>query len=60
MMQEHNYVLYMFTVQSNRRVATTPLLVDFEDFPYPWEGPTRFCIKITARDTRVVIKNHFA
>ena len=35
MMQEHFYVLYVFTVQSNGGVATTPLLVDFEDLPYP-------------------------
>ncbi len=34
MMQEQFYALYVFTVQSNGGVAT-PLLVDFEDLPYP-------------------------
>ncbi len=34
-MLEHFYALYVFTVQSNGGVATTPLLVDFEDLPYP-------------------------
>ncbi len=31
MMQEHFCAFYVFTVQSNGGVATTPLLVDFED-----------------------------
>ncbi len=40
MMQGHFYALYLFIVQSNNGVATTPpLLVDFEDLPYPREGP---------------------
>ncbi len=41
MMQEHLNALYAFTVQSNHHggMATTPLLVDFEDLPYPLEGP---------------------
>ncbi len=30
MMQEHFYSLYVFTLQSNGGVTTTPLLVDFE------------------------------
>ncbi len=36
-MHEHFYALYVFTVQSNGRVETTPspLLVDFEDLTYP-------------------------
>ncbi len=38
-MQEHLYVLYVFTVQSNGGMATTPLLVDYEDLPYSGEGP---------------------
>ena len=62
-MQEHFYALYVFTVQSNVGVTTTPpLLVDFEDLPYP-QGRSytpRFCIKMTAQDARAVIKNHFA
>ncbi len=37
-MKEHFYALYLFTVQSNGGVST-PLLVDFEDLPYPQEGP---------------------
>ena len=62
MMQEHFYALYVFTVQSNGGVATTPLLVDFEDLPYH-RGRSyipRFCIKLTAKDARTAIKNHFA
>ncbi len=61
MMQEHFYALYVFTVQSNVGVAT-PLLVDFDDLPYP-RGRSytpRFCIKMTAKDARAAIKNHFA
>ncbi len=40
----------------------SPLLVDFEDLPYP-RGRSctpRFCIKMTAKDARTAIKNHFA
>ncbi len=40
----------------------TPLLVEFEDLPYP-RGRSytpRFCIKMTAKDAQAVIKNHFA
>ncbi len=61
MMQEHFYALYGFTVQSNGGVATTPVLVDFEDLTYP-QGRSYtplFCIKMTAKDARTVIKNHF-
>ncbi len=55
MMQEHFYALYVFIVQSNGGVATTPtpLLVDFEDLPYP-RGRSytpRFGIKMTAKDS---------
>ena len=60
-MQEHFYALYVFNVQSNGGVAP-PLLVDFEDLPYP-RGRSytpRFCIKLTAKDARAVIKNHIA
>ncbi len=35
MMQALLYALYVFTVQSNCGVATTRLLVNFEDLPYP-------------------------
>ncbi len=61
-MQEHFYALYVFTVQSNGEVATTPpLLVDFEYLPYPGKVLyPLFCIKMTAKDARTVIKNHFA
>ncbi len=61
-MQEHFYALYVFTVQSNDGVATSPLLFDFEDLPYP-RGRSytpRFCIKMTAKDARTAIENHFA
>ncbi len=55
-MQEHFYALYVFTVRSNGGVATTPpLLVDFEDLPYPV-----FASKMTAEDARTAIKDHFA
>ena len=53
-MQEHFYALYVFTVQGNGGVATTSVLVDFEDLPYPrgrFYTP-RFCIKMTAKDAR--------
>ncbi len=62
MMHEHFYALYVFTVQSKGGVATTPLLVDFEDLPYPWgrSYAPRFCIKVTAKDAWAVMKNHFA
>ncbi len=44
MMREHFDALYVFTVQSNGEVATTPpLLVNFEDLPYPREGPFFKC-----------------
>ena len=61
MMQEHFYhvyALYMFTVQSNGGVATTHLLlVNFEDLPYPGEGPIHpVFIKMTAKDAWAVIK----
>ncbi len=60
MMQEHFYALYVFTVQSIG-VATTPLLVDFEDLPYPRGSYTpRSCIEMTAKDARTAIQNHFA
>ena len=60
--------VYVFSVQSNGGVAIPlhPLLVDFEDLPYPrgksytLRHPGRFCIKMTAKDARVVIKNNFA
>ncbi len=38
-MQKHFYGLYVFTVQSNTRVATSPVPVNFKDLPYPREGP---------------------
>ncbi len=62
-MQEH-FVMY-FTCLLYKvigGVATTPLLVDFEDLPYP-RGRSytpSFCIKMTAKDARRAIKNHFA
>ncbi len=37
-LKEHFYALYVFIVQSNGGVATTSLLVDFVDLPYPGEG----------------------
>ncbi len=60
-MQEHFNVLYVFTVQSNGGVAP-PLLVDFEDLPYP-RGRSYtlcFCINMTAKDARTTMENHFA
>ncbi len=62
-MQEHFYALYVLTVQSNGGVAISPpLLADFEDLPYPrgMSYTPRFCIKMTAKDARPVIKNHFS
>ena len=59
----HSTTVYVFSVQSNGGVATTPspLLADFEDLPYPWgmSYTPRFCIKVTAKDAQAVIKNHF-
>ncbi len=62
MMEEHFYALYVFTLRSNGGVASTPLLVDFEDLPYP-QGRSytpRFYIKMTAKDARTATKIHFA
>ena len=40
MMQEHFLcTLRVLLYKVNGGVATTPLLVDFEDLPYPGEGP---------------------
>ncbi len=39
MMQEHFYALYVFTVQSNSGVATTPHLSTLKIYPTPGEGP---------------------
>ncbi len=60
-MQEHFNAFYVFTVQSVGGVAT-PLLVDFENLPYP-RGRSytpRFCIKMTAKDAWAAVKNYFA
>ena len=60
-MKEHFYAFYVFTVQNNGGVAPPPPLVDFEDLPYP-RGRSytpRFCIKMTAKDARAVIKKSF-
>ena len=61
MMQEHFYVLNVFTVQSQWWSGNTPLLVEFEDLPYPGEGPIPpiFASKMTAKDAWTAIKNHF-
>ncbi len=54
------YVFYVFTVQSQWWSGNhpPPLLVDFEDLPYP-RGRSytpRFCTKMTAKDARTVLK----
>ena len=59
-MQEHT--LYVFTVQSNGAVATTPHTCRLLRFTLP-PGKVLyppFCIKMTAKDARAVIKNHVA
>ncbi len=38
-MQEHFYALYVLTVQSNGRAATTPYLSTLKIYPTPGEGP---------------------
>ncbi len=61
-MQERCYAFYVFTVQRNGGLATTLLLVDFEDLSFSRgrSQTPRFCIKMTAKDARTAIKNHFA
>ena len=56
-MQEHYYLLYVFTVQSQWWSGNPPL-VDFADSPYN-RGRSythRFCIKMTAKDARTATK----
>ncbi len=62
-MQEYFYALYLFTVQINGGVATIPpYLSTLKIYPNSVEGlyTPRFFIKMTAKDARVVIKNHFS
>ena len=61
MIQEHFHALYVFTVQSTGGVATPTNLSTLKIYPAPGEGPIhRFCIKMTTKDARAVIKSHFA
>ncbi len=53
------YVLYVFTVQSDGGVATTPHL---STIIYPTPGKvllTLLCIKVTAKGARTAIEKHF-
>ncbi len=59
-MQEHSYALYVFTVQSNGGVATTPYLSTLKTYPTPGEGPIPpFLHQNDRKGGPVVIKNHF-
>ncbi len=44
----------LYKVMAGGVATTTPLLVEFEDLPYPWgrSYTPRFCIKMTAKDAR--------
>ncbi len=62
-MQEHFYVLYLFTVQSQWWSGNPPYLSTLKIYPTPGEGPIPpvFASKAkTAKDARTAIKNHFA
>ncbi len=59
-MQEHFYALYVFTVQSNGGVATTPppYLLILKTYPTPGEGPIHpvFASKWLQRMRRQLLK----